>query len=63
MGPNSLLCVFTDGVLVCLVAESSLSSFEQTNEPVDDNNSSTMSDELGSEGSTGRGAANGTQIH
>jgi len=56
------LCVFTDGVLVCLVAESSLSSFEQTDEPVDDNNSSTMSDELGSGGSTGRGAANGTQI-
>jgi len=62
MGPNSLLCVFTDGVLVCLVAESSLSSFEQTDDPNDDNNSSTMSDELGSEGSTGRGAANGTQI-
>ncbi len=62
MGPNSLLCVFTDGVLVCLVAESSLSSFEQTNEPIDDNNSSTMSDELGSGGSTSISDANGTQI-
>uniref|UniRef100_A0A671RHE7 G-protein coupled receptors family 1 profile domain-containing protein n=1 Tax=Sinocyclocheilus anshuiensis TaxID=1608454 RepID=A0A671RHE7_9TELE len=43
----SSLCVFTDGVLACLVAESSVSSFEQTNEPFDYNESSThTSDDL-----------------
>lgn len=49
------MCGFTDGVLGCLVAESSVRSFEQTDESFDDNESSTQtSDELGS-GSPDRG--------
>ncbi len=52
---------FTDGVLACLVAESSVSSFECTDEPLYDESSTQMSDGLGS-GSPGRGVVNGTQF-
>ncbi len=48
---------FTDGVLACLVAE----SFEWTDEPLYDESSTQMSDELGS-GSPGRGVVNATQF-
>ncbi len=51
---------FTDGVLACLVAVSSVSSFEQTHEPIDES-SMQMSDKYGS-GSPGKGVANGTQF-